>query len=267
MLLFLKHAANTPENIFTVTRHTIEMIETIPKSKIMQQVQAKVFHLTTLQSSTHLLSEMEKNAVVHKQQRDDAYRARVGNPPAGWWLWTCPNPPSTSHPAHLRTNKTPSEVKTTPQTRNGPKPGRAGADKTRESARGRLPLMMFFTAWYRDRSIRRSTVPCRSPLLSPAAPAIVLPNLQPNPRPRVPALAARGGCDVEWGLAREPDEGANQSGRESGMCEIFRAAGVPCRAGDGRGRGDLKSSRGRGLPCALRRPAPIVTDFSTTIKT
>lgn len=83
MLLFLKHAANTPENIFTVTRHTIEMIETIPKSKIMQQVQAKVFHLTTLQSSTHLLSEMEKNAVVHKQQRDDAYRARVGNPPAG----------------------------------------------------------------------------------------------------------------------------------------------------------------------------------------
>jgi hypothetical protein len=49
-----------PENIFTVTRHTIEMIETIPKSKIMQQVQAKVFHLTTLQSSTHLLSEMEK---------------------------------------------------------------------------------------------------------------------------------------------------------------------------------------------------------------
>jgi hypothetical protein len=60
MLLFLKHAANTPENIFTVTRHTIEMVKTIPKSKIMQQVQAKVFHLTTLQSSTHLLSEMEK---------------------------------------------------------------------------------------------------------------------------------------------------------------------------------------------------------------
>lgn len=71
MLLFLKHAANTPENIFTVTRHTIEMIETIPKSKIMQQVQAKVFHLTTLQSSTHLLSEMEK-----KRSRSQATERR-----------------------------------------------------------------------------------------------------------------------------------------------------------------------------------------------
>ena len=52
-----------------------------------------------------------------------------------------------------------------------PNPEMEPNPRTRETEAA-LPLMRFFMARYRERSIRRSAGPCRSPLLSPCAPAI-----------------------------------------------------------------------------------------------